>query len=228
MQNNIFINKDEVMRYLGYSNQRVEDSFYTLIDKVIGEVKENLNISFVYKIDRLTMEDGILKLAEDGMCIKSQELCKHLQACQRCVIMAITIGHSIDRKISYYEKFDVTKAMVFNACANVAVETAADNLCGDIEETLEGYHLTSRFSPGYGDFSLDYQKEILELLGSIRKAGISVSSGNMLMPCKSVTAIAGITKEVAVNNYNKCDNCLNRKKCQFRRACDQCGSKREA
>lgn len=216
------------MRYLGYSNQRVEESFYTLIDKVIGEVKETLNISFAYKIDSLTMEDGILKLAEDDICIKSQELCKHLQACHRCVVMAITIGHSIDRKISYYEKFDVTKAMIFNACANVAVETAADNLCKEIEENLEGYNLTSRFSPGYGDFPLDYQREILDLLGSIRKAGISVSSGNMLMPCKSVTAIAGITKEMFEENYNKCNICLNRHNCEFRNIDDKCGSKRRS
>ena len=50
----------------------------------------------------------------------------------------------------------------------------------------------ARFSPGYGDFSIQYQKEILAVLEAGKSIGLSMTDGCMLIPTKSITAIIGI------------------------------------
>ena len=49
----------------------------------------------------------------------------------------------------------------------------------------------ARFSAGYGDFSLENQKAIHALL-QLNKIGVFISDRCILMPEKSVTAVAGI------------------------------------
>ena len=63
------------------------------------------------------------------------------------------------------------------------------------EAAKEGLYLRSRFSPGYGDFSLDYQKELLILLDAPKRIGLTVTDSMMLTPTKSVTAVMGLTAE---------------------------------
>jgi len=56
----------------------------------------------------------------------------------------------------------------------------------------ESKQLTSkRFSAGYGDFSLENQKIIYDVL-KLEQLGISLSDKYMLIPEKSVTAVVGI------------------------------------
>jgi len=49
-----------------------------------------------------------------------------------------------------------------------------------------------RFSPGFGDFGLEHQKAILDLVNAERLLGITVNKSYMMSPMKSVTAIMGI------------------------------------
>jgi cobalamin-dependent methionine synthase I len=68
-----------------------------------------------------------------------------------------------------------------------------------IGETLGGTlaadeTLTPRFSPGYGDFPLSYQRVLIDLLDAPRVLGVSVTPSDLLVPVKSVTAVVGIRK----------------------------------
>ena len=51
-----------------------------------------------------------------------------------------------------------------------------------------------RYSAGYGDFNLENQKIIYDLLG-LKKIGVDITDTFVLIPEKSVTAMVGI-KEV--------------------------------
>jgi len=50
--------------------------------------------------------------------------------------------------------------------------------------------LTPRFSPGYGDLSLDHQKGLLKYVEA-DKIGISLSETMVMLPEKSITAVIG-------------------------------------
>jgi len=80
----------------------------------------------------------------------------------------------------------------------------------------KGLYLRPRYSPGYGDFPLTYQKEILELLNAQRRIGLTRTESNMLVPTKSVTAIIGFTTEETSCHVAKCMTCQ-AKNCPFRK-----------
>lgn len=43
---------------------------------------------------------------------------------ESCALMAVTLGNLMDTRIRYYEKSDMTKALILDACATAAVEEA--------------------------------------------------------------------------------------------------------
>ena len=85
------------------------------------------------------------------------------------------------------------------------------------QETLP---LTTRFSPGYGDFSLEHQPALLSLLDTQRRIGLTLSEGGMMLPTKSVTAIVGIRASFSAELLSQscasgCAACS--KQCAFRK-----------
>ena len=58
---NLKINKKEVLRYLGYKKQKIDDNMLSLIDETIEESTKIIIPRYVYATyDILTKEDGIL------------------------------------------------------------------------------------------------------------------------------------------------------------------------
>ena len=64
--------------------------------------------------------------------------------------------------------------------------------CRDAER--EYGKVTRRFSPGYGDLSLDLQKTVFELLNPEKHIGITLTDGMLMTPMKSVSAFIGIKR----------------------------------
>ena len=62
------------------------------------------------------------------------------------------------------------------------------------KELREGEHLTSRYSPGYGDLPIESQHTILNLLDASRKIGVSLTGSLMMVPSKSVSAVIGVRR----------------------------------
>ena len=68
------------------------------------------------------------------------------------------------------------------------MEAVVDRL--EKEAAGEGFELTRRFSPGYGDWPLQAQHGALKEMGAAR-IGISANDRCILAPEKSVTAVVG-------------------------------------
>jgi cobalamin-dependent methionine synthase I len=64
------------------------------------------------------------------------------------------------------------------------------------EEEISGSFgsLTRRFSPGYGDLPLEFQKTVFLLLNPEKYIGLTLSESLLMTPIKSVSAIIGIHK----------------------------------
>lgn len=104
------------------------------------------------------------------------------------------------------------------------MEEIADLAEKELEQIVvkEGYHLTWRFSPGYGDLPLETQKTLIQVLDTHRKIGVSLTESCLMMPSKSVTAILGISDTKRDIRENKCDFCNNRERCAFRKKGTRC------
>ena len=77
------------------------------------------------------------------------------------------------------------------------IESLCETFCKELslKSRAKGACVTPRFSPGYGDLPLTFQKEIFRVLDCPRQIGLSLNESLLMSPSKSVTAIMGIRRK---------------------------------
>ena len=183
----------EAIRYLGYGNHAVDENTYLLIQECMEELEQIAKPKCVYRIfDFIDPEDEMVEIGV--MRIPSKHLKRNLRGCNHVALMGATLGIEVDNRMRKYEIINMAKAVVFQACAAACLEAYCDKMQ---EEISIGVTSKPRFSPGYGDFSILFQQQILEILDAPKRIGLSMTDGHMLIPTKSVTAVIGLyqTKE---------------------------------
>lgn len=205
------ISRAETLRYLGGGNAEPDKRMDDLLDFCEAELKKNVSPKYLYK-----------KIPVDSSIIKGEDIKKHLEGCDWCYVLCATLGAEADRLIRSYSVRDMSKAVALDAMSSAAVES----VCNSIEEELarenpRGF-LTWRFSPGYGDYPLEVQTELLRLLDAQKKIGLCADESFALTPSKSVTAVIGLSDTPPEKRRRGCAVCNLRHECKFRKAGTRC------
>ena len=108
------------------------------------------------------------------------------------VLFAATIGLAYDRHIARISGLSRADGWLVHALGTERVESLCDAFEYYLKE--EGYHLTRRFSPGYGDVPLELQRDVFRALDCPRQIGLTLTDSLLMSPSKSVTAIIGLTE----------------------------------
>lgn len=207
----------EAVRYLGYGNHAIDESTLQLIHDSFCELEEIAKVRFVYRIFEISNSNAG-ELIIGTMQIKSDDLSKNLHGCESVIVFGGTLGAEVDRRMKKYSVMDMTKAVVLQACAAAYLEEQCDmwqdSIGGELGADL---YLRPRFSPGYGDFPIYHQEELLRILDAQKKIGLTMTDAYMLTPTKSVTAVIGITKEKEPCKKRGCKECA-KKDCIYRRS----------
>jgi hypothetical protein len=206
----------EVLRYLGYRDEDADEQIISQIKLMSEEIAAEANPKNIFSVWDCKAEADIVTLG--GIKIKSLDLARHLCGCEKAVLLAATLGTGADSLLRRYNALDMEKAIVAQAVCTSMIEEYCDNVVCEASKNslLEGLYPTTRFSPGYGDFDIIWQKDILKLLDCEKRIALTLTEGYMLIPSKSVTAVVGFSKEKTGNSENKCARCTN-KKCVYRR-----------
>jgi hypothetical protein len=214
----MYIDRKEALRYMGYRGQKIDESLQNLLDDCIDEVMDISKQSFIYEIFDIESREEGLCLKGSTLVLRGEAIHAHLLKAEKCAVMAVTLGLEADRRIAFYSKTNLTKSLVFDACAAAAVESLCDMVQSEIaaKAASMGLEITSRYSPGYGDFSIDIQKEIAKVLKTYEKIGLSVNESSIMIPRKSVTAVIGIQDEKCSAKIHKCNSCED-KCCLYRK-----------
>ena len=118
-----------------------------------------------------------------------------LAGCRDAYLACGTLGAPFDawhRQVSVKSAAD---ALVVQAIGAAAIEKVMDSIEDDIRaELAPGESLVARYSPGYADFPLAAQRELLALLDAPRKVGVSLTDSLLMVPSKSVSAVIGVRK----------------------------------
>lgn len=220
----IEIRKSEVLRYLGVHHQIVDQEIEGLIHRGIEELKEIARPQRLVQGFGLQWEGDRVQIFGASLPLKGNSIVQFLRRSPQCYLMAVTLGIEVDRRIHRYQVKEMTRAVILDACASVGVEA----ICQEVQEELralaakEGQCITSRFSPGYGDFPLEIQGEFLRLLNG-QKIGLTVTSHHLLIPRKSVTAIIGGGPQPMEQGDHPCDSCLGKDHCEKKKGGITCG-----
>lgn len=213
---NVF--QQEVYRYLGYGKNMPEGEIKDLIEKCIIKVIEEAVPQSVYSLVPIKSMEEELDLTY-GI-VSSDSLKRNLAGCTHTILFAATIGPKVDMLIARYSKIDPLNGVIFQAVGAAVIEAYCDSLNNQLKEELnkEGYSLKPRFSPGYGDLPLSFQKDIFQWLQGAKKIGLTLMDSLIMAPSKSVTAIIGITScKNKIEEQESCDcKKCEKKDCEYR------------
>lgn len=201
--NKILPRKEEVYRYLGYSKaamaKQEDEQVEVLVLEAIATMGQVLTPQAVYAEYeiRCTKEkqDGTLDFSFAK--VTSKDLANCLNGCERIAVFAATIGPSVDLLIQKNSRMNPVKALIAQATGAMYIEEFCTMVNNRINEEFKkrGYTDRPRFSPGYGDMPLDFQKDIFRVLSCSKKIGLTLMDTMIMAPSKSVTAIIGYRKE---------------------------------
>lgn len=203
------------LRYLGAGGWTPDEATAALLEKAERAVWETATPRGVWR----ALPFAALPLETAGT-----DLARHLQGCDRMVLMAATLGGEIDALVRRLEVSDIALGAAVDAAASVLLESVCDALETTIraEITAQGAYLTGRYSPGYGNCPLELQDELCLALDTVRGMGLAVTPQHLMTPRKSVTAILGVAAHPVTGARAGCAHCLLRETCAYRKRGKTC------
>jgi len=205
----------ETLRYLGFGKAEPDAATLALIARAGEELSAAVK-------ERITLLELPLSIEGDsvqagGVMFISKKLSAHLSGCERCVLLCATLGAGVDRLLARASAREMGYAAVLNAAASAWIEDFLDEWQAEYLSQHPGESAVFRFSPGYGDWDISCQNEILNLLSAWR-IGVTATESSMLVPVKSVTALLGIKSDGCgtENAWHDCGKCT-KLDCNFRK-----------
>ena len=158
-----------------------------LLNMCINEFNKAVSYKYAYVKVPVSVTENICDFGFAR--VKSDSLSCVLKNCKEAFIMAVSAGIEIDRQITKLYLKNDPSAFFRDCIGSAAVESLADyidkKLCKDL-------NTTNRFSPGYADFPLEFQRDLLARINANQTVGITLNDKIIMTPKKSITAIIGI------------------------------------
>ena len=211
----------EIWRYLGYRSRIPDERVLSAAERCIDSLDGVITPGFVSMECPLRFAGGHVLEIED-MKIESVRLAAHLEGCTRVVLFAATLGIGPDRLMKRAAVSGSSDMVILQAAGAAMIEAYCSRKDDEIRSRARqaGLFARKRYSPGYGDFSLRHQQDILRMLQAPKKIGLTLTDSMMMVPSKSVTAVIGLSEAPAPTGErceaNSCDLC-GKTDCSFRR-----------
>ena len=183
----------EVARYLGYSRTVSPDQDISgLMEKAADEMAAIMKPQAVFEFFVLTVGlESELSFAD--VSLHSRDLSRNLAGCSKVALLAATLGPQVDALIRRHNSTDPVYASILQATGPMYIEELVDLVNEEIKKIAasQGLKTKPRYSPGYGDVSLEVQKDFFRLLPCTR-IGLTLMDTLIMAPEKSVTAFVGL------------------------------------
>lgn len=186
--------KKTVIRRLGSQKAQFPVYLEKEIDEYLKQARSAFTARGKAKICPLRrINDGHVEI--EGCLVESAQLTKLLAGSSAVYMMCASIPQRDVEKISKaMHNGEGLKALVFDAYASEFVDGTLDVIMSRKNESLRrtGQRLTKhRFSAGYGDLDISYQKAFYDLL-QMQTLDVDINENYLLSPEKSVIAISGV------------------------------------
>lgn len=207
------IETDELARLMGDRRRRgFSRSLHAKVERVEGRFGELLEPRFGYRVFRIARSERGVVTLENGVRLRSARMARAVRDARDLVCFLATLGEDLDREIArLFEANRLSEGYIMDALGSVAVENMVEQFHRIVEERseLQGRAVTLRFSPGYCDWPVTDQAELLSLIDTERM-GVELLESCLIQPRKSVSGVFGITPagpSARAEPYNPCRAC---------------------
>jgi len=210
------IDREEVLRYQGYSKKRVKTPNQNILQITEEEINRGYNlfkpqgIYSLIKITCFTSKGGVN--LENGLTFRlPKSIINQLKGVSHFLVGVVTIGGLIEKKVSeLFSQGDYPRALALDAVGTVAVEDFSREVrkLARQEVKEQGCKTSRHFSPGYGGWEVSQQEIIFKSILT-DNIGVRLTKGYMMLPQKSLSWAIGAGKEIIAPSEedNNCGNC---------------------
>lgn len=208
--------KRKSLRKLGYHAETTMDPVIAnTLEEAIDISRKVVRPKGAYRIipALAIMREGVhteVGLIQSVMFARLAEVCRPDLS---LVFMVATLKKGLENACKPQEP--VYRQFVFDTVGSALIEIVADLVESDwrAEATHLGFQCGMRFSPGYCDWPLEGQGVFAEAL-ELETLGVHLTSDFVMLPRKSISAVAVMAKEVPIPapcTFCVKDNCLSRR-----------------
>jgi cobalamin-dependent methionine synthase I len=122
--------------------------------------------------------EAVFPLCDCPIPLIGEDIVRFLNGCQSVLVFAATLGEDFDRWLRKEQLVLMSSAVLHDLKAGEYLEDFLDAKVGK-----------RRFSPGYGDFPLSVNLNIVTALNASTKIGLCVTDEYILTPQKSITGV---------------------------------------
>jgi len=219
------IDEEEVLRYQGYHRNKAGKTDEMILETTRKEIEQGyclfepkgiyskLMIRNISSEGRINLENGLYLETNNSMI-------NLLRGTSYLAFGLSTIGKNLEEKVAeLFAKNEYPKAMALDAVGTVASKFLSNYIQSVIcqEAREQNFQTTKYFSPGSGDWNINQQKIIFQIIPA-DKIGIKLAKSYMMVPKKSLSWVIGVGKEIIIpsKGNDSCKICL-AENCQFRK-----------
>ncbi|NLO86321.1 MAG: hypothetical protein GX096_13015 [Clostridiales bacterium] len=182
-------------RYLGYQKKALDSDALELLDQAYDELHASIKPMHILR-EYSVKVDGDEFTFGDIAPIISPNLAKLFCGAAKGYGMLATLGAPLDMRIKRLMITSPALGAALSSCASAYIDEYIDEFLAELDEKLaaDGLTLSPRFSPGYGDMPLSYQKPLLAVLEA-RRIGVALTDGFLMLPEKSVSAVVAVKEK---------------------------------
>ena len=211
----------ETLRYLGCGSEVPDEKTLEMADRAIELLMGKTRPKSTFKTVEIIPGDGVVSLPDfsgegDSPVIVSESLARVMSGCNGMLVFGATLGTEADMLVKRAAAENIAMGAVMQAAAAAYIEEYCDMIQAELDERFkaEGEPLGERFSPGYGDFALEYQRMLFRILDCHRQIGLTLTDNYIMIPSKSVTAVIPIGG--SCGKQLGC-SCCEKTDCQYRK-----------
>ncbi|MDR2676811.1 MAG: hypothetical protein LBC05_02250 [Endomicrobium sp.] len=192
------ISYNKLLTRLGYcqSKMKLDSKIVMLIEENLSLAQKIIEPKIAVASDNIKFINNNIVCFENGYTMKSRNVAYLLRNCFMAYGVCVTVGSKIESKRDEFLKIrEIFKALILDSAGSVAAEETISiaNLRIETYEKNNGNMLTKRYSPGYGDWVLESNKDFLNWIGS-EQIGVSLNKFYHMNPEKSVSALIGVNR----------------------------------
>ena len=215
------LNFDEALRYMGCKKGMADARTLEMLKECEELVISSSVPRYCYRVFDIKENDFGVEILGTNLVLDGEDIKRHLKGCYGVVIMCATLSGKIDTLIRKTQLEDMSRAIVVNSLASVAIEQVCDKAEEKIYTSLPHCYKTWRYSPAMR-LATTLQKDILNILDAPRRIGLCTDNSMMLTPIKSVTAVIGLSHNPVSPAKRGCLCCNLKNTCQYRKVGNHC------
>ncbi len=203
----IYIDKNNVLKFLGYSKRRPQEIISRKIDEECNIADKFIKSHVYLKQFKIDTDNNQINI-ENKYILKGKYAFDKLKECKSIYVVLYTIGSDIEERIKHYtNNNEMIRGMVLDKIGIVALDYINDEIKSNILNQISDLKISAEIYPGERDFEVSNQKIIFDLVKD-ENINIKINEHYQFFPIKTVGVIFGIGSND--NNIDRCENCNNK------------------